>query len=61
MLVERGSKVRLKLVGTRVDATEIVCAIHELMVNMMLTLTVCYWHDEGRLLYAFSYLFEAGC
>ena len=49
-VIEKGTKVRLKIVGTRVDATEIVRESSALTVTFwyIRTLTVCYWNNKRR-------------
>ena len=48
-IIEKNTKVRLKIVGTRVDATEIVRLSFICYLTPYWTRSeVCYWHHQGR-------------
>lgn len=49
-IIEKNTRVRLKIVGTRVDATEIVskCYTYTLTYLHLSFDAVRYWDDQGR-------------
>ena len=53
VVIQQDDEIRIKIVGLRVDATDIVSVINRLKVNFMLKFymfLVCHWNTYGRLL-----------
>lgn len=45
-IIEKNTKVRLKIVGTRVDATEIVCLERFVSLRANSSFLVCDWDNK---------------
>jgi hypothetical protein len=54
VVIQQDDEIRIKIVGLRVDATDIVSDIHRQKVSCILNIytffLVCYWNTYGRLL-----------
>jgi len=49
-IIKKNTRIRLRIIGTRVDATEIVSHFEPLHGLFLKFPTVCDWDNKGRLL-----------